>query len=60
MPQACWAPYHDVIRAQLGVPEDLTFACTIALGHADPDAPANALRSDREPVEVFAEFKGFE
>ena len=32
--------------------------CAIALGHPDPAAAVNCLRSDREPVEGFAEFRG--
>jgi len=33
--------------------------CGIALGHADEDAAINRWRSEREPVEIFARFEGF-
>ena len=31
----------------------------MALGHADPDAPVNGLRSARAEVAEFAELRGF-
>lgn len=58
-PQACWAPYHAIIRERLGVPDDLSFACALALGHEDESAPANRLRTARAPVAEFARFAGF-
>jgi hypothetical protein len=32
----------------------------MSLGHADPAAPANALRTVREPAAEFARFLGFD
>jgi hypothetical protein len=34
--------------------------CGIALGYADEQAPINRWRSEREPVEAFATFDGFD
>ncbi len=55
-PQAAFAPYHKVIRAELGIPEDQVVVCGMSLGHEDTAAPENALRTEREPLERFAEF----
>jgi len=41
------------------VPDDEVVICGMALGHADPAAPENALETVREPVADFAMFKGF-
>jgi len=57
-PQAALAPFHKVIRAQLGIPEAELVVCGMALGHADEGAPVNALKTPREPVEGFARFFG--
>jgi hypothetical protein len=32
----------------------------MALGHADPHAPENRLVTEREPVDGFARFDGFD
>ncbi len=32
--------------------------CGMALGHRDPNEPANALRSERAPVAEFTTFHG--
>ena len=55
-PQAAFASYHAIIRRHLGIPDDQIVACGMALGHADPNEPANALVSPRAPVEAFARF----
>jgi nitroreductase len=54
--QAAWRHYHDVIRAVIDIPRDEIVVCGMSLGYADLDAPANRLRSDREPLENFARF----
>lgn len=55
-PQAAFAPYHRIIREALGIPESEMVVCGMAIGHADPDAPENALETERVPVEAFARF----
>ncbi len=55
-PQAAWAHHHAIIRRQLAlVPEEMVI-CGMSLGHADPDALANRLRTGRETVDGFATF----
>jgi nitroreductase len=58
-PQAAFADYPATIRAVLGLPDNELVVCGMALGHADPDAPENRLRTRREPVESFTDFRGF-
>lgn len=52
-PQAIFARYHPVVRRELAIPDGEIIVCGIAIGHADPDAPANRLVPEREPVEAF-------
>lgn len=49
-PQAAWANYNTVIRAELDMPEDQTVVCGLALGYEDTNEPINALRTEREPL----------
>jgi nitroreductase len=55
-PQAAFAPFHKVIRAELGIPESEIVICGMSLGYGDPDAPENALVTERAPVGEFATF----
>jgi nitroreductase len=57
-PQEAWAVWHRVIREYLKVPENEMIFCGMALGYADIDAPVNALRSERAPLEEFAVIHG--
>jgi nitroreductase len=59
-PQAAFATYHKVIRPILSIPDDQILACGMSLGYADPDAVVNGFRPEREPVDSFATFHGFE
>lgn len=52
-PQAIFARFHVVVRRELSIPQGEVVVCGIALGKADPDAPANRLVPEREPVEGF-------
>jgi nitroreductase len=58
--QGAWNNYWTVTRRVLGVPEDQYVVCGISLGYADETAPVNTLQSEREPLEAFATFHGFE
>lgn len=58
-PQAAFADWHETIRATLGIPEGELVVCGMALGYADPAAPENRLRTEREPVAAFTDFRGF-
>ena len=57
--QAAWSHYHQAIRPVLGITEQETVVCGMALGYADPDAPENALVTDRAPARAFMRFDGF-
>jgi nitroreductase len=41
------------VRRHLGLPETYKIAVGIALGYPDQEAPANAFRTQREPLEKF-------
>lgn len=47
IPQAAIASYAPQVRAHLGLPEDRHILCAISFGYPDPDAPANAFRTER-------------
>lgn len=53
------ANYGDLVAERLALPEGELVVCGIALGHADPDHPANSVRTSRLPLEDFATFSGF-
>jgi nitroreductase len=52
-PQAAWIDYHRIIGEHLQLPSNEQVVCGIALGHADPDAPENALVSERAELAEF-------
>ena len=58
-PQAAFADWHQTIRQHLGIPEGELVVCGMALGYADPNAPENQLRTERDPVRAFTDFRGF-
>ena len=61
---ACWlgypVSYADLFRESLDIPEEERVGAVVALGYPDPDAPANAYRSPRDPVETFCRWVGFD
>ncbi|HYI64411.1 MAG TPA: nitroreductase [Allosphingosinicella sp.] len=57
--QEAWALVHKTVGEVLGLPEDRLFYCGMALGYADEAHPINGWRTDREPPERFATFRGF-
>ncbi len=52
------AAHPDLIRRELGIPDNLAIVIGIALGHPDPDHPQNKFRSARRRVEEVVRFKG--
>ncbi|WP_108661382.1 nitroreductase [Acuticoccus kandeliae] len=52
-PQAALANYPEILRPLLGIPEDQLILCGMSLGYADPSAPENGVRSEREGVHGF-------
>jgi nitroreductase len=57
--QAAWSHYHRAIRPVLGLGQEETVVCGMALGFADPDAPENTLVTTRVPARAFMQFDGF-
>jgi nitroreductase len=55
-PQAAFMRFHKIIMAHIGAPDSEMFVCGMSLGHADPQAVANRLVTEREPVSGFARF----
>ncbi len=48
--QVSTALYPDIVREQLGIPEELTVLCGLCIGYADPDFAANNLSIPRNAV----------
>lgn len=55
-PQEAWATMSGAVAEFVGAPEEEMLFCGVAVGHADPDAPVNRLRSDRMPLDEWATF----
>jgi nitroreductase len=55
-PQAAFVPFHRVIAAHLGMPDNEQFVCGMSLGYADPDAIENRLVTERAPIAEFVRF----
>jgi nitroreductase len=55
-PQQAFAPFHRVIRQQLGIPDQHMVVCGMALGYADHQAVVNQLVTERSPVGQFMQF----
>ena len=55
-PQEYWSLRHGAVGEFIGVPENEMMFCGVAIGHADPSAPVNSLRSERMPFDQFARF----
>lgn len=47
-PQADWALFDRSVCSHLGVPDELTLVCGIAVGFADRARPENRIRSERD------------
>lgn len=54
--QTGWADYHRVISPIIGYGKEELLLGGMALGFADPNAPVNTLRTEREPLAGFASF----
>ena len=55
-PQASVADYPEIIKSELGYPNDSVLLCCIALGYEDKDALVNSYRTPREDVESFTQY----
>jgi nitroreductase len=59
-PQAAFAGMPNTVRAALDLPHQDVIVCGMAVGHADPNAVENTLRTTRAPAREFSTFTGFE
>jgi len=59
-PQESWSNWPNSVRAYLNLPDDLMLFAGMSLGYRDPGHPLNAIRTTREPLENFAELRGFD
>ena len=57
--QEFWAMLRESLHRHFALPETDMVYCGMALGHPDPTAPVNTLRSTRAAVEEFASLRGF-
>lgn len=57
--QEAWARFPRTVCQFLDVPPELMLFCGMALGRMDESHPINSLRTERAPVEEFAQFRGF-
>jgi len=57
--QEFWALLRESLHRHFALPDTDMVYCGMALGHPDPTAPVNRLRSSRVAVEEFATFRGF-
>lgn len=55
-PQEAWSAKPKAVASFVGAPPEEMVFCGVAIGHADPDAPVNQLRSERMPLEQWATF----
>jgi nitroreductase len=58
--QEAWTNWHKTLSTFLNLPAEHILFCGIALGLADESAPINLWRSERESVDAFATFEGFQ
>ncbi len=52
--------YPEILREKLKIPESKLILCSVAIGYPDDDAPVNRFRSEREPLDTFATWYGFD
>jgi nitroreductase len=50
--------YPDLIRAELGIPEDMLILIGVALGYRDRQHLSNQYRSSRRPLQEVVRLKG--
>lgn len=55
-PQAAFAPFHKVIRAELGIADSEVVVCGMSLGYPDFNRIENSLVTERESLDQFVTF----
>lgn len=54
------ANYGHVVHDQLNLPDNELVVCGVAVGKKDEAAPVNQFRTERDALEVFTSFRGFD
>ncbi len=54
------ANYGPAVHDHLALPNDEMVVCGIALGVADTQAPVNRFKTERDPLDAFTTFRGFD
>ncbi|MBI3953488.1 MAG: nitroreductase [Chloroflexi bacterium] len=52
--------YPDLLRQLLGLPDSKMFLCGVCVGYPDWDAPLNTFGADRDPLEMFWHWHGWD
>jgi len=55
-PQEIWCNRSKAVSDFVGAPDELMLFCGMAIGYKDHDHPVNALRSERLPIDSFAQW----
>ena len=58
--QEAWAMWHSTVNKHLVVDNNFMLFCGMGIGYADENHPINSWRTDREAVDNFTTFYGFE
>jgi nitroreductase len=58
-PQESWSNWPHSVRSFLDMPAEQILFAGMSMGYRDADHPLNAIRTAREPLENFAELRGF-
>jgi nitroreductase len=54
------ANYGAIVHDHLGLPDDEMVICGMAIGVADTQAPVNQFKTERDALDVFTTFRGFD
>ena len=54
--QEAWATRPNAVTSFVGAPDEQMLFCGMAIGYANPDAPVNTLKSDRDALATWATF----
>ena len=55
-PQASLGEFPDIVRAELGIPQEQIILGGMSLGYADPDAIVNRFQPLRDPLSSFVTY----
>jgi nitroreductase len=56
-PQVAPIQFHRIIKRELGIADSETLVCAMSMGYADPQAPENALRTERMALGDWVAFR---